>query len=343
MKSGKYLWAVLGSGSIVISMCTEITSAAQVSLPFFEPFNNLSANATVDYAQFTAQQAVGGPAAQWTVDAKGLRTSTVAFANLDEPAFSVTPNPKPTGEIVINVDIGWNNLDVTPISCIGCGGAGLRLGRHLDTLSSENTMLFHPGYNGPPGSFRINGPGGDGLNWNMGWTPALDVLHHVEIHSFPDGLFNIKVTDGTDPNLVYEDTFTNPAAYGGDIGLLAAGGGAAIYKNLSIVLANPPPGVPGDYNANGVVDTADYVLWRNGGPLQNEVDNPGVVDAGDYSPWRERFGNTSGSGSALGGGGAVPEPATLVILSTAGALLFFRRRKFGRSAIAGGATNSHRW
>ena len=33
-----------------------------------------------------------------------------------------------------------------------------------------------------------------------------------------------------------------------------------------------PGGVPGDYNGNGVVDMADYVLWRNGGPLQNEVD-----------------------------------------------------------------------
>ena len=37
--------------------------------------------------------------------------------------------------------------------------------------------------------------------------------------------------------------------------------------------------------------------WRNGGPLQNEVDNVGVVDAGDYTAWRARFGNTSGSGS----------------------------------------------
>ena len=40
-----------------------------------------------------------------------------------------------------------------------------------------------------------------------------------------------------------------------------------------------PVGVPGDYNNNGIVDSADYVLWRNGGPLQNEVDNPGTVNA----------------------------------------------------------------
>ena len=45
-------------------------------------------------------------------------------------------------------------------------------------------------------------------------------------------------------------------------------------------------GVPGDYNGNGVVDMADYVLWRNGGPLQNEINTVGTVDASDYDAWR---------------------------------------------------------
>ena len=58
-------------------------------------------------------------------------------------------------------------------------------------------------------------------------------------------------------------------------------------------------GVLGDYNNNGKVDAADYVLWRNGGPLSNEVDTPGTVNAADYTEWRARFGNPgSGAGSA---------------------------------------------
>jgi hypothetical protein len=73
-------------------------------------------------------------------------------------------------------------------------------------------------------------------------------------------------------------------------------------------------GIPGDYNNNGVVDGADYVLWRKGGPLVNEVNTPGVVDAVDYTEWRARFGNTSGNDAGVGAeAAAVPEPGTIVL------------------------------
>ena len=325
MKSGKSVWAYFGCGLISMSVCIATVSAGPVSLPFFEPFNTISADATVDYPQFTAQQ-TNGIMEHWTVDSKGLRTSTVNFFNFYEPAFSVTPDPKPTGEIVITVDMGWNGQDVNPPNGPGTGATGLRFGEDPNNPGlSQSTMVFHPGYNAPPGAFRVNGP--DGFdNESMGWVPQLGELNHVEIHSFPSGLFTIKVTDGTNPANVFEESFTDPVAYGGDIGLLAAGQGGAIYKNLSITLANPPI-VPGDYNGNGRVDAADYVLWRKGGPLQNEVDQPGVVNNGDYTAWRSLFGNISGSGSGSGNVSAVPEPATLALLSAAGAALLFKRRK----------------
>jgi hypothetical protein len=82
---------------------------------------------------------------------------------------------------------------------------------------------------------------------------------------------------------------------------------------LDMITANllAAPGVPGDYNGNGTVDAADYVLWREGGPLQNEVDTPGTVNAADYTEWRARFGNPGG-GSGLAS--AVPEPGSWALL-----------------------------
>jgi hypothetical protein len=76
-------------------------------------------------------------------------------------------------------------------------------------------------------------------------------------------------------------------------------------------------GVPGDFNNNGFVDSADYILWREGvQPLPaNEVSTIGTTDPQDYTDWRERFGNpTPGQppGGALDAAG-VPEPAACVL------------------------------
>jgi hypothetical protein len=94
------------------------------------------------------------------------------------------------------------------------------------------------------------------------------------------------------------------------LGLQTVTGTGAGLVNLEVesirVLLPAPPGVSGDYNGNGVVDGADYVLWRNGGPLQNDP-TPGV-QAADYGFWRSRFGAVSGGGASVGSGSAVPEP-----------------------------------
>jgi hypothetical protein len=73
----------------------------------------------------------------------------------------------------------------------------------------------------------------------------------------------------------------------------------------------PLESLPGDYNGNGVVDAADYTVWRNklgqSISLVGEDPNattPGYVDEEDYDFWRANFGNTAG-GAALA---AVPEP-----------------------------------
>ena len=98
------------------------------------------------------------------------------------------------------------------------------------------------------------------------------------------------------------------------------------FRGIAFV-PSAPAGVSGDYNGNGIVDGADYVLWCNGGPLQNDINTPGSVDPSDYTYWRSRFGATSGgSGSGLSGGAAVPEPATATLLLLGLAAFGSRRR-----------------
>jgi hypothetical protein len=70
----------------------------------------------------------------------------------------------------------------------------------------------------------------------------------------------------------------------------------------------PPAGLTGDFNNNGSVDAADYVLWRDGGPLQN--DPTSGVQPEDYDVWRASFGNSMAGAVAA----AVPEPASIAML-----------------------------
>jgi hypothetical protein len=79
-------------------------------------------------------------------------------------------------------------------------------------------------------------------------------------------------------------------------------------------------GVSGDFNGNGVVDAADYVLWRNGGPLQN--DPTSGIQLEDYDTWRASFGRSGGSGSSLSGSAAVPEPASWLLALFVPSLLY---------------------
>ncbi len=72
----------------------------------------------------------------------------------------------------------------------------------------------------------------------------------------------------------------------------------------------------GDYNGNGIVGAADYVVWRDG-------DSPDSGPQG-YPDWKTNFGNTAGSGTNA----ASPEPTGLVLFLLACVMPFFRTRDF---------------
>ncbi len=100
-----------------------------------------------------------------------------------------------------------------------------------------------------------------------------------------------------------------------------AGGGIqddVFFNHLSYTLADSFA-LLGDYNEDGIVDAADYTVWRDNlgssTALPND-DTPGV-DLGDYDRWRAHFGETASSGSAtaLGSQQVVPEPTTLCLCS----------------------------
>ena len=85
----------------------------------------------------------------------------------------------------------------------------------------------------------------------------------------------------------------------------------------------------GDYSGNGIVDAADYTVWRDNfganvtaGTLA-DADNSGTIDDADYTIWANNFGLGAPSSSSAT---AIPEPTALVLLLlTSTAVLFSRR------------------
>jgi hypothetical protein len=92
--------------------------------------------------------------------------------------------------------------------------------------------------------------------------------------------------------------------------------------------------LPGDFNQDGVVDAADYVLWRDtkgqtGAGLPADGNGDQTVNQADYDLWRANFGlrsqiivNSSGGASGSLASGVVPEPSNLALLALGGAIVF---------------------
>jgi hypothetical protein len=93
-----------------------------------------------------------------------------------------------------------------------------------------------------------------------------------------------------------------------------------------------PLPLPGDFNGNGIVDAADYTLWRDhlgtsfslGGNGDETGASAGVVDQADYLFWKSHFGETPWSGSSAFA--SVPEPAPWILFVSSLVMRTFVRR-----------------
>jgi hypothetical protein len=98
-------------------------------------------------------------------------------------------------------------------------------------------------------------------------------------------------------------------------GSSADGSKELFFDNLLIT----SPGVTGDYNQDGIVDAADFVVWRKtlgqtGIGLAADGNGNNSIDSGDYTVWRTHFGSTSGAASNLSSN--VPEPSDAFLYLT---------------------------
>lgn len=103
------------------------------------------------------------------------------------------------------------------------------------------------------------------------------------------------------------------------------------FDGWPILVSDLPPG---DYTRDGVVDAADYVVWRNTYGSTTDLrangnnfgDSFGVIDDADYEVWHTNFGALYTDLLGAGSQATVPEPSTASVMALGVIALWCRRR-----------------
>jgi hypothetical protein len=253
-------------------------------------------------------------------NASGGLPTTDDPTNIKTPLLALTDNSNPEAFVLLDRDAN--------ISFDGTG---------LDTLYIANLNTIDTSNTNPTGSSNTGGIQKftfDGTTWNqqITYNSGLSSDNTVPVFGGINGLTFAGV-DGSNNPILYATTRAGANVGNALVKLVDSGPSAAFTVVATapvntvlrgVTLAPFTAGVPGDYNGNGVVDAADYVLWR-----KNPANFGG--DPGGYNTWRAHFGSAVGS-LATG----VPEPGLTPLLSIAALGLAnwrHRARKLGRRNI----------
>lgn len=152
--------------------------------------------------------------------------------------------------------------------------------------------------------------------FNQGAAIVLEMYHSNTLNPLPSGDYRLQV------NWAHTGSGTIPGAPRSGQGVLA----------FSVVA---PPIRPGDFNQDGVVDGADFLLWQQqadgGEHLQADGNGDLVVDGLDLDVWKIAAASGTNSASAVT---AVPEPAALALASLAASLFAQRKKRLSQASNA---------
>ncbi|MCI0331832.1 MAG: hypothetical protein L0228_01240, partial [Planctomycetes bacterium] len=282
-----------------------------------------------------------------TVDSVGQHAGTIRLASGpgDDATLSITSGwlkvedaafGPGNGEVIIGanaaatavLNLSGGELTVKTLSK-GTGGQFNFTGGtlHADVVNFDlenNGGTIAPGQS--PGGTTINGDlqiNSGALEIELASPSSYDTVTVAGSAALGGDLL-VRLLDGFVPDAIDQFTILTGQTISGAFDNLTPSGRVQIVgamgsfqvtiDSTQVMLSNfSLPVLAGDYNDDGVVDAADYVVWRRSletsTPLDNETASIGINDQADYDAWRANFGASLGSGS----GAAVPEPTSTML------------------------------
>lgn len=132
----------------------------------------------------------------------------------------------------------------------------------------------------------------------------------------------------------FDDYMTIVESLSGDIGITI--GGVDHHTFYLLAELSPEPQLSGDFNQDGIVNAADYTLWRDtlGSTINLAADgnDDGVVNRLDYDIWKNNYGFTLQATNSTTT--AIPEPISSALALTAICFAFVRESLRKRVAPA---------
>jgi hypothetical protein len=279
----------------------------------FQPASTLTLNGGTFRATTTTH--IGGMATVDASDSSTIRNDGITL-------FESTSNTTLNGDLRLDS----SNTLIAAGAAFSGPGALINLPERVLTLSGGADLGVQVTNQG---DFEIAGAGVGSAEVTV-FIQSAEAVAHFDIGGLGLGNYDrLEVTGATQVNgeldLFFSGEFTPALGQTFDI-IVAEGGVTGAFSVVDQPLGLPAgllfdvvylPTIvrlqvvavlPGDFNSDGTVDAADYVVWR-------KTDG---TPAG-YNTWRANFGRSPGSGSVAAVNANVPEPAALVILIIAAA------------------------
>lgn len=191
-------------------------------------------------------------------------------------------------------------------------------------LTSGWNSLDDQNYNAADGSDPGSTAGdSDGEGWDA--AGGSDAQELVELFLGESGSI-LAANDTLELGSAYNTSIFG-AADGDLVFQLGITGGAVITASVEYV--GVAAGLSGDFNNDGVVDAADYTVWRanlgaaDESSLNGNGNGTNGVDEADFALWRSNYGSTSGGSSIA----SVPEPMSGLLVLFPLVAMFITGRK----------------